>query len=115
MKSIDSIEPLKKSSIPQWKTFALTSCWVSHAQSVSLPLPPFTLIGATTRAGLLTRPLRDRFQIQFAMDFYEPDELSQIITKSASRLNVSMTPEAVLIGQTFPWDTPSRQPYVETC
>jgi Holliday junction DNA helicase RuvB len=66
------------------------------AQSVSLPLPPFTLIGATTRAGLLTRPLRDRFQIQFAMDFYEPDELSQIITKSASRLNVSMTPEASL-------------------
>lgn len=66
------------------------------AQSVSLPLPPFTLIGATTRAGLLTRPLRDRFQIQFAMDFYEPDELSQIITKSAARLNVVMTPEAGL-------------------
>ena len=66
------------------------------AQSVSLPLPPFTLIGATTRAGLLTRPLRDRFQIQFAMDFYQPDELSQIITKSAERLGVSLTEDASL-------------------
>jgi len=60
------------------------------AQSVSLPLPPFTLIGATTRAGLLTRPLRDRFQIQFAMDFYNADELATIITKSAHRLGVPL-------------------------
>ncbi len=66
------------------------------AQSVSLPLPPFTLIGATTRAGLLTRPLRDRFQIQFAMEFYQPDELSQIITKSAERLGVALTADASL-------------------
>ena len=66
------------------------------AQSVSLPLPPFTLIGATTRAGLLTRPLRDRFQIQFQMEFYQPDELSMIITKSAERLGVSLTPDASL-------------------
>ena len=64
------------------------------AQSVSLPLPPFTLIGATTRAGLLTRPLRDRFQIQFAMDFYRPDELKTIIIKSAFRLGVPMQEEA---------------------
>lgn len=66
------------------------------AQSVSLPLPPFTLIGATTRAGLLTRPLRDRFQIQFAMEFYQPEELSQIITKSAERLGVALTADASL-------------------
>ncbi len=66
------------------------------AQSVSLPLPPFTLIGATTRAGLLTRPLRDRFQIQFAMEFYKPEELSQIITKSADRLGVALTADASL-------------------
>ena len=66
------------------------------AQSVSLPLPPFTLIGATTRAGLLTRPLRDRFQIQFQMEFYQPEELSVIITKSAERLGVSLTPDASL-------------------
>lgn len=64
------------------------------AQSVSLPLPPFTLIGATTRAGLLTRPLRDRFQIQFAMEFYRPDELKTIIIKSAFRLGVPMQEEA---------------------
>jgi Holliday junction DNA helicase RuvB len=66
------------------------------AQSVSLPLPPFTLIGATTRAGLLTRPLRDRFQIQFQMEFYQPAELSIIITKSAERLGVSLTADASL-------------------
>ena len=66
------------------------------AQSVSLPLPPFTLIGATTRAGLLTRPLRDRFQIQFQMEFYQPEELSVIITKSAERLGVSLTADASL-------------------
>lgn len=66
------------------------------AQSVSLPLPPFTLIGATTRAGLLTRPLRDRFQIQFQMEFYQPEELSVIITKSAERLGVSLTTDASL-------------------
>lgn len=64
------------------------------AQSVSLPLPPFTLIGATTRAGLLTRPLRDRFQIQFAMDFYQPEELKTIVLKSAFRLGVPMEEEA---------------------
>ncbi|MAA79275.1 MAG: Holliday junction branch migration DNA helicase RuvB [Deltaproteobacteria bacterium] len=64
------------------------------AQSVSLPLPPFTLIGATTRSGLLTRPLRDRFQIQFTMEFYEPDELAQIVIKSAQRLNIELTEEA---------------------
>ena len=64
------------------------------AQSVSLPLPPFTLIGATTRAGLLTRPLRDRFQIQFTMSFYEPEELALIVIKSAQRLNIPLTPDA---------------------
>ena len=64
------------------------------AQSVSLPLPPFTLIGATTRAGLLTRPLRDRFQIQFTMEFYEPADLAKIVIKSATRLNIVLTPEA---------------------
>jgi holliday junction DNA helicase RuvB len=64
------------------------------AQSVSLPLPQFTLIGATTRAGLLTRPLRDRFQIQFTMDFYNAEELSLIITRSAERLGVPLSKNA---------------------
>jgi Holliday junction DNA helicase RuvB len=58
------------------------------AQSVSLPLPRFTLIGATTRSGLLTRPLRDRFPIQFAFDFYTPEELAVIVQRSAARLGV---------------------------
>jgi holliday junction DNA helicase RuvB len=66
------------------------------AQSVSLPLPPFTLIGATTRAGLLTRPLRDRFQIQFNMDFYEPAELAQIVIRSAVRLQVPLEKAAAI-------------------
>jgi holliday junction DNA helicase RuvB len=64
------------------------------AQAISIDLPPFTLIGATTRAGLLTRPLRDRFQIQFGMEFYSPDELASIIDRSAKRLRVPLDPKA---------------------
>ena len=86
------------------------------AQSVSLPLPPFTLIGATTRAGLLTRPLRDRFQIQFQMEFYQPEELSVIITKSAERLGVSLTPDASLrIGKTISRNPSCSKPNAPTC
>jgi Holliday junction DNA helicase RuvB len=64
------------------------------AQSVSMPLPRFTLVGATTRAGLLTRPLRDRFHIQFNMDFYQPAELAVIIARSAHRLGLEIDSEA---------------------
>lgn len=64
------------------------------AQSVSLPLPPFTLVGATTRAGLLTRPLRDRFQIQFNMSFYKAEELASIVMRSAERLGIPINPDA---------------------
>ena len=64
------------------------------AQSVSMPLSRFTLVGATTRAGLLTRPLRDRFQIQFNLQFYEVDELAEIVRRSAQRLGLAITPEA---------------------
>ncbi len=60
------------------------------AQSISMPLPRFTLVGATTRAGLLTRPLRDRFQIQFQLDFYKPAELAEIIRRSAARLSLRL-------------------------
>jgi len=66
------------------------------AQSVSLPLPPFTLIGATTRAGLLTRPLRDRFPIQFQMDFYSAAHLAEILRRSATRLGVVLAEEGAL-------------------
>jgi Holliday junction DNA helicase RuvB len=58
------------------------------ARSVRLDLPPFTLVGATTRAGMLTNPLRDRFGIVSRLEFYTPTELSQIVTRSAGLLNV---------------------------
>ena len=60
------------------------------ARSIKLNLPPFTLIGATTRAGLLTSPLRDRFGIVQRLEFYQVDELAQIVQRSASILGVSM-------------------------
>ena len=61
------------------------------AQSVKLPLPPFTLIGATTRSGLLTPPLRARFGILGTFDFYGAKELEDIIKRSAKRMNIVIT------------------------
>ena len=58
------------------------------ARTVKVPLPKFTLIGATTRPGLLTKPLRDRFGLQMNFEFYTPDDLQQIITRSADILKV---------------------------
>ena len=66
------------------------------AQSVTMPLRHFTLIGATTRAGLLSRPLRDRFQIQFAFDYYDTDELAAIVRRSAVRLDVRLDDDGAL-------------------
>lgn len=60
------------------------------ARSVRLPLPDFTLIGATTRSGMLSSPLRDRFGISFRLSMYSPEELSAIIRRSAGILNVSV-------------------------
>ena len=59
------------------------------ARSIKLNLPPFTLIGATTRAGLLTSPLRDRFGIVERLEFYEVEELARIVTRSAGLLGMS--------------------------
>jgi Holliday junction DNA helicase RuvB len=64
------------------------------ARSVKVPLQPFTLIGATTRAGLLTAPLRARFGIHHHLDFYDAPELVEIVTRSARILNVEVAPEA---------------------
>ncbi|WP_018151172.1 Holliday junction branch migration DNA helicase RuvB [Leeia oryzae] len=58
------------------------------ARSVKLDLPPFTLVGATTRAGMLTNPLRDRFGIVARLEFYTPDELQLIVARSARLLNM---------------------------
>jgi Holliday junction DNA helicase RuvB len=60
------------------------------ARAMKIELPPFTLIGATTRTGLLTSPLRERFQIQERLDYYEPKFLEQILNRSAGILGVSL-------------------------
>jgi len=60
------------------------------ARSIKLDLPPFTLVGATTRAGLLTSPLRDRFGIVQRLEFYNPEELGRIIMRSAGLLNIEV-------------------------
>ena len=66
------------------------------ARSVKLDLPPFTLVGATTRAGMLTNPLRDRFGIVARLEFYSALELQQIVKRSAKLLNVKVAPEGSL-------------------
>lgn len=64
------------------------------ARAMKIDLPPFTLIGATTRTGLLTSPLRDRFQIQERLDYYEPKYLEMILNRSARILGVPLDREA---------------------
>jgi Holliday junction DNA helicase RuvB len=61
------------------------------ARSMKLDIPKFTLVGATTRAGSLTSPLRDRFGMHFRLEFYSPQELAVILARSASILNVKLT------------------------
>ena len=68
----------------------------SSARSVRLPLPHFTLIGATTRADMLTAPLRDRFGEQFHMEFYTPEELSEVLLFSSKKLDVKIEKDAAL-------------------
>ena len=65
------------------------------ARSIKLDLPPFTLVGATTRAGLLTSPLRDRFGIVLRLEFYSAAELTRIVERSASILGVPAEPAAI--------------------
>ena len=66
------------------------------ARSVKLDLPPFTLVGATTRAGMLTNPLRDRFGIVSRLEFYSPAELARIVERSARLLNVDIVASGAL-------------------
>ena len=63
------------------------------ARSVKIDLPPFTLVGATTRAGMLTNPLRDRFGIVARLEFYTPEELTRIVRRSAGLLEVQLGEE----------------------
>ncbi len=64
------------------------------ARTLTLDLPPFTLIGATTRTGLLTTPLRDRFGLTFRLDYYDADQLGSIVHRSARILGVDIVSEA---------------------
>ncbi len=64
------------------------------AHTVKLPLEPFTLVGATTRAGLLTGPLRDRFGYVARLNYYSPDELKAVVLRSAELLDIAVLPEA---------------------
>ncbi|MFY9270438.1 MAG: Holliday junction branch migration DNA helicase RuvB [Candidatus Manganitrophaceae bacterium] len=66
------------------------------ARTLKMNLPKFTLVGATTRAGLLTSPLRDRFGVINRLEFYQPEELQQIILRSAKLLQIQVDPAAAL-------------------
>ena len=63
------------------------------ARSIRIDLPPFTLVGATTRSGRITRPLRERFGIPLRLQFYEPDELERIIQRGARLLAMTLAPD----------------------
>src|ERR687886_169414 len=65
-----------------------------YAEAIPLPLKRFTLVGATTREGLLSSPLHDRFGLNFKLDFYGLDDLTQIVTRSARLLHLEIEPEA---------------------
>lgn len=66
------------------------------ARTMKIPLPPFTLVGATTRAGLLTPPLRDRFGMILRLDFYAPEDLYKIVVRSAGLLEIPIKDEGAL-------------------
>ena len=66
------------------------------ARSIRIDVPPFTLVGATTRAGLLTTPLRDRFGIQIRMEFYNNNDLKNILKKSSVKMKLDLTDDAAL-------------------
>jgi Holliday junction DNA helicase RuvB len=67
-----------------------------NARTVNMNIKPFTLIGATTRSGLLSAPLRDRFQVREHLDFYSHEELREIIRRNARKLRVELDDEAAL-------------------
>jgi len=76
------------------------------ARTIQLELPPFTLIAATTRAGLLSAPLRSRFGITARLDFYENEDLEKIITRSAQLLAIEAEPEALALIASCSRSTP---------
>ena len=77
-----------------------------HGRSIRIPLSPFTLVGATTRTGMLTSPLRDRFPITHRLQFYTHEEMTQILLRSASVLKVQLEPDGALEIATRARQTP---------
>ncbi len=82
----------RRCSTSRWRTSGSTSSSARGPGATAIPLeiPPFTLVGATTRAGLLPGPLRDRFGFTAHLEFYEPDELERIVRRSAGLLGVEI-------------------------
>ncbi|TVQ79071.1 MAG: Holliday junction branch migration DNA helicase RuvB [Bradymonadales bacterium] len=76
------------------------------ARSLRLDIPPFTLVGATTRSGMLTSPLRSRFGIPLQLEFYTPDELTEIVKRSAQILGIAIEEEAAFEIATRSRSTP---------
>lgn len=99
---IDEIHRLSKVAeeylYPAMEDFALDLLIDSgpNARSVQVKLNPFTLIGATTRSGLLSAPMRSRFLISLRLDYYDPNTLSQILKRSSALLQITLTEEAAL-------------------
>jgi Holliday junction DNA helicase RuvB len=81
------------------------------ARTVKIDLEPFTLVGATTRIGLLTSPLRDRFGVIARLEFYAPADLARIVTRAAGILGVPLTPEGALVIGRRSRGTPRIAPY----
>jgi Holliday junction DNA helicase RuvB len=84
--------PIEETLYPAMEDYQLDVVFESGpaARTLKLPLERFTLIGATTRSGLLTSPLRDRFQIVERLDYYQPEELTRIVLRSAALLGIQI-------------------------
>ena len=91
-----SVEEVLYSAMEQYRVDVIIGQGAG-AKSVSLPIHPFTLVGATTKSGIISAPLRSRFGILERLDFYTDEELRDIILQSAHFLNLSITPDAALM------------------
>ena len=90
-----SVEEILYSAMEDFRLDILIGQGAS-ARTMQIDLVPFTLIGATTRSGLLSNPLRDRFMAHLHFDFYDPEELSQILSNNANKMEISLRHEANL-------------------
>lgn len=91
-----SVEEVLYSAMEQYRVDVIIGQGAG-AKSISLPINPFTLVGATTKSGIISAPLRSRFGITERLDFYTDAELRDIVLQSARFLNLTITPEAALL------------------